>query len=90
MNTGYKPKVVSREEVDAVGVLPDKLILVALKLISPSKHQLRAHILHEGWLEIIKLPGEVGTVIDSQRVVSCQFDLFKLEINGFVDPLHEF
>ena len=71
-------EIIAAEEVDLVRVLPNQLVLIALQLVSPRQDQLRPNILDVSRLEVIKLHGTVGAVVDAQRVMRGQLHLLKL------------
>lgn len=65
VNCCDQSQVVRREEVNLTRVLPNELILMALKFVTPRQNEFWANIFNVSGLKVVKFLRVVRTVIDS-------------------------
>ena len=66
VNCSNQPEVIRGEEVNLTGVLPNQLVLMALKFVSPCKNQFRTNVFDVSWLKVIKFLRVVRTIVNPQ------------------------
>lgn len=63
---------------------------MALQFVAPCQDELGTNVLDEGGLEIIELLSVVRAVVQTKTIARGQRNLLELQVDRFVDPLHEF